>query len=174
VRYRVLQARAVNVDIGSIDDSTARQLLADASKLIRITIAKHSMLDQDELLQVGRLAVLEAHMTFDDSRECSRETWRKRVLGWRINESVRAMSVPIEEHVDSPTNGAHDPEMHTLRLELLEIMQKLPPREATILTLRLEGQTFEQIGASIGLTRGRVQQCEKHALAILRVLREDT
>ncbi len=166
--------RAVNVDLGSIDDSTARRLLDDAHKLLRVALAKYSMLDQDELLQVGRLAVLEAHLTFDGTRDCSWETWRKRVLGWRLAASARALSAPVEEPVEQPTNGMHDPEVHTFRLELLEVMQQLPPREATILTLRLEGQTFEQIGEAIGITRSRVQQCERHALVILRTLREDT
>jgi RNA polymerase sigma factor (sigma-70 family) len=60
------------------------------------------------------------------------------------------------------------------------LMAKLPDRQQRILELRfgLDGhegpaRTFKEIGKIIGLTRERVRQLEKKALANLKTLGED-
>ncbi len=64
-------------------------------------------------------------------------------------------------------------EFHALTDELRTLLATLPPREATIIRLRYglhDGHqyTLQQIAERIGLTRERVRQLEKHALAELR------
>jgi RNA polymerase primary sigma factor len=64
-------------------------------------------------------------------------------------------------------------EFHALTDELRALLETLPPREATIIRLRFgldDGHqyTLQEIADRIGLTRERVRQLEKHALAELR------
>jgi RNA polymerase sigma factor (sigma-70 family) len=64
-------------------------------------------------------------------------------------------------------------EFHALTDELRAVLDTLPPREATIIRLRFgldDGHqyTLQEIAERIGLTRERVRQLEKHALAKLR------
>ena len=67
-----------------------------------------------------------------------------------------------------------------VRPTILKLLSHIEPRERTILELRygLDGyegpqRTFKEIGKIIGLTRERVRQLEKKALADLKQLAED-
>jgi RNA polymerase primary sigma factor len=58
-------------------------------------------------------------------------------------------------------------------MQVLALLEQMPQREATVLRLRfgLSGEdpkTFEEIGDRFGLTRERIRQIEREALAKLR------
>jgi RNA polymerase sigma factor (sigma-70 family) len=64
-------------------------------------------------------------------------------------------------------------EHHEMTEGLRSLVASLPPREATIITLRYgledgKQHTLAEVAEQIGLTRERVRQLEKHALAKLR------
>ena len=55
---------------------------------------------------------------------------------------------------------------------VLELLDKMDKREATVLRMRFglneeEPKTLKEIGESLGLTRERVRQIERDALAML-------
>ena len=77
---------------------------------------------------------------------------------------------------------ADDPEVQAIasdrRRKALDVIGKLPPREQEILKLRLgfvdgKAQTLEQVGRHLHLTRERIRQLEKKALAKLRLRHQD-
>jgi RNA polymerase primary sigma factor len=74
---------------------------------------------------------------------------------------------------DDSVSAADVAEHHALLDELDGLLATLPPREATIISLRFglrDGRqhTLQEVADQIGLTRERVRQLEKHALAKLR------
>jgi len=91
--------------------------------------------------------------------------------GQALSEMVR------DDRTESPDQGLMDASNTPLVRSLLE---KLDERQRQILELRfgLTGQTgqhrtYKQIGEVVGLTRERVRQLEKQALAGLKVLAEE-
>ena len=94
------------------------------------------------------------------------------------NGESQAMSEMIPDHSEAA------PEQALLEASnrpfVQALLERLEPRERKILELRfaLDGyegppRTFKQIGEIIGLTRERVRQLEKKALAELKALEED-
>lgn len=54
--------------------------------------------------------------------------------------------------------------------EVIEAAKELPPRMATLVRMRCEGATLQQIGDVIGVTRERVRQMEQPAFREIRIL----
>ena len=94
-----------------------------------------------------------------------------------------SLDLPVGESGDSslgdllPDEEVSDPAMDTavadLRSRLVETLMTLPERERAILELRFglrdgETHTLKEVGEAVGLTRERVRQLEKAALAKLR------
>ncbi len=82
---------------------------------------------------------------------------------------------PLEEHIaDERIPGPEKEALREImREELLELIQRLPPREALVLRLRygLEGakpQTLAEIARKLGISRERVRQLEKQGLSRLK------
>lgn len=83
--------------------------------------------------------------------------------GWSLGEMV------MDERLKAPDEELLD---HDVLSTVLELLDTLDTREATVLKLRFglgEGQahTLKEIGAELGLTRERVRQIETEALAKL-------
>jgi len=109
-----------------------------------------------------------------------------------IQEGLKAVSAPsqmgsdeakaISEVVADTTESQPDHELLSEGISPMvrKLIARLPQREQKILELRfgLDGyegppRTFKEIGAIIGLTRERVRQLEKKALANLKAFGED-
>jgi len=110
-----------------------------------------------------------------------------------IQQGLTAVSAPSQMGAESsqtlcemvPDNDTHLPEQGLMDSSdariTEELLKKLPQRERKILELRygLDGyegppRTFKQIGAILGLTRERVRQLEKKALAELKALAQES
>jgi RNA polymerase sigma factor (sigma-70 family) len=81
----------------------------------------------------------------------------------------------LGETVEDPNAGAGLAAILRKRADLAGVLQDLPDRERTVVTLRFglggqEPQTLERIGQQLGLTRERVRQIEAGALDRLRRL----
>ena len=75
---------------------------------------------------------------------------------------------------DTDVLAAHDVvEFRALAEQLRAIVDRLPPREAMIITWRYglsdgKRRSLQEVGERLGLTRERIRQLEKAALATLR------
>lgn len=83
--------------------------------------------------------------------------------GWSLGEML------MDERAKTPDNEMVEADDLT---HVLELLDKMAPREATILRMRFglddeEPKTLKEIGERLGLTRERVRQIESEALAKL-------
>ena len=83
--------------------------------------------------------------------------------GWSLGEMV------MDERLKAPDEELLD---HDVLSTVLELLENLDTREATVLRLRFglgdtQAHTLKEIGAELGLTRERVRQIETEALAKL-------
>jgi RNA polymerase primary sigma factor len=83
--------------------------------------------------------------------------------GWSLGEMV------MDERMKSPDEELVD---HDVLRHVMEMLQTMDPREATVLRMRfglddMEPHTLKEIGESLGLTRERVRQIETEALGKL-------
>ncbi len=91
-------------------------------------------------------------------------------------DETQAVAEMLADDSDLPQQGLLDSSNAPIVKKLLE---QLPPRESKILHLRFGldgkegGRTYNEIGKIIGLTRERVRQLEKKALADLKQLNQD-
>jgi RNA polymerase primary sigma factor len=89
--------------------------------------------------------------------------------GWSLGEMV------MDERIKSPDEELVE---HDVLKHVLELLETLDSREATVLRMRfglddLEPHTLKEIGEELGLTRERVRQIETEALGKLAQGLED-
>ena len=143
-----------------------------------------------DLVQEGNLGLVRAVRGFDLSRGCRFATYAYWCIRQAVRDAVaergRLVPVPsatrlvtlrrLAEPLDSPEERMPPPDdvvLDWLRIDLHAILLVLTPRERRVLQLRyglLDGRplTQEEIGRRLGITRQRVCQIEKLALARLR------
>jgi len=128
----------------------------------------------DELVCVGNVAVLEAHLTYDATAGAAEATWVRRIVHWRISAEVRQMRRGHALLGDADAfddNIAHDPEQGYLRHLVLDKLRWLTPRQSTILLARIvDGETFESIGQSLGVSTQQTHKDYQIAVQHLRKL----
>ena len=97
------------------------------------------------------------------------QPWHTSIHGHPISPEGTA---PINYLADTREAGlsdytkAHD--LAVLESVVATVLQELPSRERVILMRRQRGETLQDIGASLGITRERVRQLEAKALQTLR------
>lgn len=159
------------IDLSTIDDKTARKLLTDFASDIRAITRHYNWLnaaDQDDLKGAAALAVLEGHITFNGTGTA--QGWIRKVIRWRVHEAVEAAYRPeLETLVANPerVNGA-DPEQQFWRATAVRAIGTLSLRHRAIVDGRMKGETFEEIGQSIGLTTQLAHREGQKAFALLR------
>lgn len=155
------------LNFSSISEAIAEQLLKQHTVDIEVAASRYSK-DRDDLISVGRIAVLEAHLTYTTGRNCSKEAWTKLVIRWRMGQEMgRIIESPIDPStlVDIPND--HEPEELYARAFAREAIGRLDPREATVMWCRLRGFQVKEIAAQLGISTKAVWDSEKKALEIL-------
>ncbi len=76
------------------------------------------------------------------------------------------------EQIELPAAREDDPQEERLpcTIEVIEAAQVLPARLATLVRMRCEGATLQEIGDEIGVTKERVRQMEPTAFREIRIL----
>lgn len=99
------------------------------------------------------------------------------IIGDAIKEKRNKKILPIKQiGIDSPEillidsgENLYEQADKSLRKKYLEeALNKLPPKEKQILSMRMSGYTFEQVGRRLSVTRERIRQIESKALERLR------
>ncbi|HKQ47136.1 MAG TPA: sigma-70 family RNA polymerase sigma factor [Phycisphaerae bacterium] len=162
--------------------------IVQANLRLVVSIAKrhvfgHPAINLFELISDGNLSLFRAVEKFDYARGFRFSTYAT----WAITRGF-ARSVPDEiSHADRFQTGCEEvlattgecdeeaaPAVECLRLALADGFKTLEPRERVILQRHFglegppDGQTLDEIGQELGLSKERVRQLEVRALAKLR------
>lgn len=161
--------------LSRIDNATAQRLLDRYLRIAGGMASAFPELEHDEVLSVGRLAILEAYLSYDASRGCAESTWVRKTVWWRLLEASRAAPPPAESLGTDPqrVNGA-SPEQQFWRATAVRAVARLSPRHQVLVSAWMAGETFTEAGATIGIS-GPLAHRETHkALAQLREILESS
>lgn len=162
-----------SIDLGGIDDPTAERLLAAYMPCVRAVARLYAKSERADLEAVGRAAILEAFLSLDREK-ASEGTWIRRVIHWRVTEAIQ--DLPEEALVGhAEVLDGHEidrnPELGYERHLVLDAVKALSPRHATIILARLlDGDTFEQIADSLGISTQLTHVEYQRAIVELRKL----
>ena len=157
--------------------------LAEQARTIRLPVHvaedvnKLSRIARDLSQDLGREPSLEElagamQMPLDKVAELRRVSRDTMSLDSPVGDDGDATIGELVVETDAPA-AADAVEQRMLTAQVARVVDTLPPREATIVRLRYglgDGQprSLEEIGKHLGLTRERIRQLEKEALAKLR------
>jgi RNA polymerase sigma factor (sigma-70 family) len=155
-----------------VSDADARRLLRAYLPVVRrIAATLYAALPEDEALATGTDAVLEAFLSLDPSR-AAEGTWVRRVVHWRLAEAVRrqpwdrqAESLDVDPQL---LNGQNPAEAYE-RASAIAAIAGLPVRCQMVVVGRMRGETYAEVGESLGISPQRAHQVERRALLLLRL-----
>ena len=163
---------------GRISDAQAAELLERFMPAVRAYVARYTWVGADQLedlLQVGRLAVIEAVQQRPVDLGAAGPAWVDKMVRWRIGDEVRRyvraqrMSGHTDvETVQPPPSGRYDPELALLGELLIHGMGLLDPRERTIINARLRRETFQEAADRMSLSVASVHRTYQRAVRKLR------
>ncbi len=144
----------------------------DVNKLARVTRDLAQGLGREPTLEELASALQMPLDKVADLRRVSRDTMS---LDSPVGDDGDATLGDLVVESDAPA-ASDAVEQQMLSAQLARVIDSLPAREATIVRLRYglgDGQprSLEEIGRHLGLTRERIRQLEKEALAKLRATR---
>lgn len=161
------------INYATLTEREARELLLEYDDDVRgaaRAAAHRTGVPVDDLLSAGRLAVLEAAVTFDAAKGGRARTWVKRIIRWRVSEQVDGV-LRRPTSVTNPAalpNGSN-PEDAVGLFQLRRAVDRLTPRQQNIVHATFwEGETLREIAATLGISKSRVHTELKRALEILR------
>lgn len=159
-------SRVARVDLSDIDQETAAELLASYTPIVkraafRLRRVAIPGIDREDLLAVGRIAVLEAYVTWNRRAGSVFSTWVCRVVRWRMGEVVQKCATQEETLVRDPAE-TNTPESRFLAAEdeswFETAVSELTPRQGAIVAARLDGETLAEIASTLGIHLSRVSR----------------
>jgi RNA polymerase primary sigma factor len=157
--------------------------VADQGRTIRVPVHMGDQINRLRRISTQLTQTLGRDPSTDELADAMDTTPDKISNLIEISRRPISLEMPIEEDADSEygdfiedKNSPQPAEIVTqnlLREHLLQVLTRLPDREAHILELRYglldgEAHTLEDVGRKIGVTRERVRQLEAQALNRLR------
>lgn len=189
--------RAVKrTQLASVNNAKASELLREHDSLLKFLVRKHrlppsgmSILENDDMMQVARIALVQSWVTFNGDRSSFR-TWAYRCVsqalsGVRAEAHGKALRVvggkrvwadserrppggfteQLDEHADEAPCEADDSEERLERSNASSyILSLLSGDERRVVEMWMDDRTFEEIGLELGVTRQRAQQIHADAL----------
>lgn len=143
-------------DLGSIDSATAARLIGQYMPIVQQVVLVFPSSEREDLRAVGRVAILEGYLWHEPHKGSNEATWIRKVIHWRIMESVERLpedcGVTGRAEVLDGKEIDHNPELGYLKHLVLAGLRHLQPRQQTIVLALLEGETFDEISRSIGIS----------------------
>lgn len=162
-------------DLHTISDADARRLLATYLPLVRrVRASLYRRLPLDEALGVGTDAILEAFLSLDVSK-AAEATWVQRVLHWRLAEAVRRLPWDFDaERLDEDPQvlNGKSPEAAYAQQSAFAKLAVLPPKYQMVIDGRLRGESYSELGSSLGVSRQRAQVVGQKAIVFLQIATE--
>ena len=151
---RVREIGRFRIDLGAMTDEHARAVLARNARSLRHL--------RGDALAVARVAVLEAELAEADVEQA--------ITTALAHEAQRMPALPTERCCDGP-DGLRDPDEIRLREALRREIAYLPPRQAIVLEALLCGETLDEVGKKLGISRNIAHRAACRARgAVVRVL----
>lgn len=163
--------RRKRLDLGSIDDATARRLFERYLRIAKSLAPLYPGVEREELLSAARIAILEAHLSFREGAGCNQDTWTRRHIYWRLSEAAKELRAVGSASLGTDPqvlNGA-SPEQQFWQTTALRAVGRLSPRRQVLISAWIQGETYAEAGATIGVS-GPLAHRETHAA--LEELRE--
>lgn len=171
--------RPIRAQMGALSDGEATALLARyGGSVTRFVRRKYGWLGSsvDDLVQVAKVAICEAHVTFRESRPMTAQSWTWRVVRWRVDEAAALEQqqrerggIPDQEAITAAVaNGRSDPDHAIERQIVLDGMAYLEARETTVVNARLRAETFQEIGARLGISHSVAHRAYNRAVRQLQ------
>lgn len=162
-------------DISKIDAATAKRLLETYLPIAKYFWRRYPHFDQSQLRAASEDAILEAYCTLDTTRSAE-GTWVRLILRQRLQACVRqdayARHIAVSLDKDPQVINGVNPERALEHKRASAAINLLSPRHQTILMLRMDAYTYDQIGEYLGISRPRAGKEGSNALAHLRAILE--
>ncbi len=172
----------MSYDMGSIEPKEAKRLLKRYEPMVHHIVSKFcvskghfSGVDNQDLLQVGRIGVLQGIVTYKEGKKAL-DTWVyqiarqhvseevRRASGisrddwtagrWNNNYGARMLSQDHPEYKELP-GGHEEPRAHA-RMVAMEQAEKVPERYKELTELYAQGFTLDEIASWTGISRQAV------------------
>lgn len=162
----------LNVDLASISDARARKLLKRYGGMAA-ALARLYRPGDDDILQIARIAVLEAFVLYKKEAGASFDVWIRRLVRWRVKEALPRYRLDEELDEDGHlANGRSDHERVLAELErdawIREQVALIEDdRQRHIILMLLQGETYRQIASSLGLSPATVLRKGREAMRLL-------
>ena len=131
----------------------------------------------EDFLQLARIALIEAFATFDPTRGAIFSSWAYKTILWRINEAREIESQRVPTVTLTHAVNGKNPEEKVMDLEssihLKSALGTLSPRQGVIMDAVLRGETYGDVGQTLGIGKTRVHQEVQVSVSILAELLED-
>jgi DNA-directed RNA polymerase specialized sigma24 family protein len=162
--------------MGSVDASTAAQLLEKYMPIAGALRWLWPHAEADELLSAAREAILEAYVSHQPER-ANLTTWTRRTIYWRMSERATEhfdspADVAIERSTDKVLNGAN-PEEQFLRTTAVRALAQLDQRKQVLVSARMKGETYIEAGATVGISGPMAHRELREAFEELREILEE-
>jgi DNA-directed RNA polymerase specialized sigma24 family protein len=159
--------KGVHRDVSRISNDRCRVLLDQYLSAGYRLRPLYFALDDHEFRATVEDAILEAAITHDAGQ--SREgTWVRRVLRWRLDEASAAAAEARACDQLGEVAAPVDPEHALLQASALQAVERLSPRFQVVIAARLEGDTYDELGQALSLSRPHAHRQTKKALRALR------
>jgi RNA polymerase sigma factor (sigma-70 family) len=190
--------RLVRKDLGTISPARAQEVLDECEPAIRSELQKagrclgfvHGM-GLDDLHAIAQVAALEASLTYRPEMGRSLRSWASQTVRWRLAEAIRMANHPETaaddpvvtalEELESPEESLENPEsiLNGKNPEELVIeaqhadwvqtaVGRLPPRQRTIVSSRMLGESMRLTASFLGITVRQVYYDAAEAYESLR------
>lgn len=185
--------REVRVDLRSLDDETVKALWEEhrvtlesmARRLFYRAQRSFVVITYEDLVDVGKSAICEAWVRFGHGHASGKgglHSWAERMMRWRMTEAIdelRPEGLTFAARADAHNGGlAYRPadiETAEERLQRTEVRRwlrgaigKLPSRQSILVVAVMNGESLNEAGASLGISKTRAHQEYQTALAALR------
>lgn len=184
-------AQFLRTDLRGYDRRAAAEVLRACNTLIRHEVqrvrarGRRTGLDPEDLLSVAQVAALEGWQTWSPDRGRNRLNWTGQVVRWRLYSACRGEvllpGLSDETSLDAiggwaPQNlpQPDEPLAGEERRAVFEsALGHLSPRQHAILVCRLHGETYADIGSSLGVCHQFVSRQYHLAVESVRTLVEN-
>jgi hypothetical protein len=167
-----LASRSVRPAVGSVDDATARLVLQRYSRDIaaiagqyssRLRIGGFADVSSGDLLQVARIAAIEAHALYrpregESPWSTGHRYWTARVIKWRLRETMQHLAKMRLHEAKSALDSepASDEDIGQSALQWL--FSQLNSGRWPTLARRIDGMALRTIARQDGVTVSRTRQ----------------